>query len=436
MSIDWNEYQLKEINKFKDFKKSKTDKLWFNIAVHESFHILPKDNKENQRVPSYSTYLKFIQIQKPISKGGGTDIENAWGKSNYKSISFLYKAIKKRNKIIDLPNDYIAVSQINKKDTKIVIAPEDKLPEESKVVPEGIGIVSPEFDDEGIPNGKIVMVPKNIKLSDDVYVPKIYELTIHKDNNIPEGFEEIEIKPDWLKKTTVWNFPEFDNRFGSDEISRNYPSRIPGQILMNLMYWYTKSGDLIIDPFGGSGTNYNVIDMSKYLPEMRSIKERKIICYDLSPVRDYIRQNDMTKGYPNIEKHFNEDYPNDEYKGVKLIFFDPPYWSMKDYSGKGFEDGSLDQFHEKIRKLAQDSYDILEKDGKIAFIIMDQNDKDTGLPIHHGINCYNIFKDVGFIPIEVIDVPRLGLKVTAASKEFLESRRLLGTFRMLFVMQK
>lgn len=57
----------------------------------------------------------------------------------------------------------------------------------------------------------------------------------------------------WLKLTTFWNFASCDPRFGF-----TFPGRIPGQIVLNLLHYFTEPGDRVVDPFGGSGTTLDV----------------------------------------------------------------------------------------------------------------------------------------------------------------------------------
>ncbi len=416
-----NEYMKEMIEKYKDAKD------WYEIVCDMIFRVRnPHEKEEDQSIPSRSTYNKFLFIQEH-----GTDIQKKWCETGYKSMFSVYNAIKKRK--IKIPEDKIAIKP-NENYRIMFISEGDPIPIEGEILPD---VELYDFDGKRIKDNQIVFLSKNKKMPHHAMkIPKNTELAISEEQI--ESSDKFVLKyEDWLKKTTTWIFPNFDNRFGGDEISRDYPSRIPGQILMNLLYYYTQPGDLVIDPFAGSGTNYNVIKMAETEPDMKLIRGRRILCYDINLVRPYIRKHDITRGYPDIKMHFEEDYPNVEYRGVKLIFFDPPYWSMKKYKEKkGFEEGTLEQFYEHIEKLAKDSYNILDQEGKISFIIMDQTEKDTGKPIHHSINCYNIFKKVGFTPIEEISVPRMGMRPTAASPDYLSSKRLLGTYRILFIMQK
>ena len=61
--------------------------------------------------------------------------------------------------------------------------------------------------------------------------------------------EEDDQEKRWLKLTTLWNFGSCDPRFGFQ-----FPGRIPGQIVLNTLHYFTGPDDLIVDPSGGSGT--------------------------------------------------------------------------------------------------------------------------------------------------------------------------------------
>lgn len=55
----------------------------------------------------------------------------------------------------------------------------------------------------------------------------------------------------------VWNYANCDPKFGQD-----YPGRIPGQAVINLLLWLTEPFDVVVDPMAGGGTT---IDVCRYL---------------------------------------------------------------------------------------------------------------------------------------------------------------------------
>lgn len=426
--------RLKNMEELSEYEKKLADqyegKKTFDIGCHMAFNVMKTQEKEEkQSVPSYDSYKKFEKIE-----DHGTEIQKMWGRTGFKSIYSLYNNVKKQLDI-KIPEDKVAIKPTDDYNV-IFFDKKETLPEEGEVI-DDVEIILP--DGRELQDANVVFYPKELEVPENGHkLPKGCEVVILKEKvEVSDKFTLKNVS--WLKKTSVWTFAQFDNRFGGTERSMEYPSRIPGQILMNLMYGFTESGDLIIDPFAGSGTSHEVVTQATIHEDMKTIRDRKILCYDINPYEEYIRQNDMTQGFPkNIKEHFNEEYPDDKYNGIKMIFFDIPYWSMKAYANKkGFDGGSLDDFYVNVKKLATDSFEILKLGGIIAFIIIDQTEKDTGRPIHHGINSYNIFKSAGFKPLWVFDVPVMGMKPVAASPAYMASKSTWnGTVRLLFVMEK
>ena len=104
-----------------------------------------------------------------------------------------------------------------------------------------------------------------------------------------------------------WNFNECDERFGDD-----WPGRIPAQLVAHTLFYFTKSGDLVLDPMAGGGV----------VPDVCLLFGRKCQSFDLA-VRD---------NRPEILRHHwdprNWKWPMT--KKPDLIFFDPPYFSKKE----------------------------------------------------------------------------------------------------------
>jgi len=46
-----------------------------------------------------------------------------------------------------------------------------------------------------------------------------------------------------LRTWDQWNFNECDERFGDD-----WPGRIPAQLIAHTLFYFTKPGDLVLDP--------------------------------------------------------------------------------------------------------------------------------------------------------------------------------------------
>lgn len=166
-------------------------------------------------------------------------------------------------------------------------------------------------------------------------------------DNIKNGkLSEIDKVPDSFQTFNLWNFQNNDDRYGMD-----YPGRIPGQVVENVLYYYTQPFDTVVDPFGGGGTT---LDVCKVIA-------RRYRVYDLHPVRDDIKQHDITTGFPS------------EAKGCNLIFLDPPYWSQKqgEYStdDTNLANLPLNRFYQAMGAIFESAYKTLADMGYIAVII-------------------------------------------------------------------
>lgn len=138
-----------------------------------------------------------------------------------------------------------------------------------------------------------------------------------------------------------------DNRFGDP-----YPGRIPGQIIQNLLYFYTEPGDLVVDPMAGSGTTYDVCKSMN----------RRCLCYDISPTREVIKQHDLTNGLPG------------EAENADLVFLDPPYFKKKEkeYGKNSISALPKGQYLGFFNELAKNLYDAGTR--RVALLMSDYTD--------------------------------------------------------------
>ncbi len=152
--------------------------------------------------------------------------------------------------------------------------------------------------------------------------------------------------PDSLQTFNLWNFHDNDERYGVQ-----YPGRIPGQIVENVLYYYTEPFQTVVDPMAGGGTT---IDVCKAM-------YRRYRAYDINPVRSDITKHDITQGFPV------------EAKGCDLIFMDPPYWSQKqgEYSGDASNLANLPlaEFYAAMARVFECATASLKPDGYLAVII-------------------------------------------------------------------
>jgi len=209
--------------------------------------------------------------------------------------------------------------------------------------------------------------------------------------------------PESLQLYNVWNFPNRDTRYGLD-----MEGAIPGQIVENVLYYWTEPFDIVVDPMAGSGTT---IDVCKAM-------YRRYRAYDINPIREDIKKHDIRKGYPK------------ECKNADLIFLDPPYFNMvfKDF----FKD--VNEFYDFIRKLAEDSYDTIKQKGTVAILMQDMT--ELGNYCLSG-ETYCIFRCAGFHCVSHISVPLATQQFLPQQVEKAKTERhLLGRNRDLYIFQK
>jgi len=199
----------------------------------------------------------------------------------------------------------------------------------------------------------------------------------------------------------VWTIQNRDERLGNP-----HPMNIPGQIAMNLLYYFTEQSDLVVDPMAGGGSTIDAC----------LIMNRKIRAYDIEPTREDITQRDIYDGL------------DDRAKKAKLIFYDLPYGDMVK------DNLNHEEFYDLVKTSAEKAYETLSDNGLVAYIMCDYT-KGAFEPFIP--ESYNLFKNVGFKCIHRISVPlttQSGDKFEVASAR--KNKKLLGRNRVLFVFRK
>jgi hypothetical protein len=80
--------------------------------------------------------------------------------------------------------------------------------------------------------------------------------------------------------------------------------------LDNLLYFYTKPFDIVIDPFAGGGST---IELCKKRLRRYWVSDRKPVVERENEIRNL----DLTEGLPDLRKRWPD---------VRLVYLDPPYW--------------------------------------------------------------------------------------------------------------
>lgn len=199
------------------------------------------------------------------------------------------------------------------------------------------------------------------------------------------GEVDIEEEIPLIEATTFWDFPK--QSYGLTPKGDNkYPGVTPALIIYNLVWRYTKPGDLVVDPMAGSGTTLDVC----------SDEKRRCICYDIKTTRPEVIQNDSRK------------IPLDD-GSVDMIFVDSPYGDNIRYNDHpdciGKISSETQKFYDELEKVMKECHRIL-KEGKIlGWLIGDQWVKGKFTPV--GLKVYERLCKY-FEPLDIICVARRG----------------------------
>jgi len=216
-----------------------------------------------------------------------------------------------------------------------------------------------------------------------------------------ELFGRPEYQDDAPRIYNVWNFNQCDPRLGVE-----HPGRIPGQIVMNLLYYYTEQGDLVVDPMAGGGSTIDAC----------LIMGRKCRAYDINPVRRDIIKHDLRNGFP------------EKVKGCDFIFLDPPYWNLQKglYTEDSISEVGLIEWLRFMKNVIKESYNVLREGGKVALIveaIVDERESKEFYDLPY--ECMKFFEEVGFKEIHRISVPVTTQVKTHHDVEFAKRKRIL-----------
>jgi len=200
-----------------------------------------------------------------------------------------------------------------------------------------------------------------------------------------------------LRERNVWTFDTPDPRFGKP----NFKGRIPGQIVANALYYYTKAGDCIVDPFAGSGTLGDILDALPYF------HDRKCKMYDANPFDERIaRNNVLLTGIP--EQSGTVDY----------IFLDPPAEFTQKDTSSGFEvslEASRADFILKFKGMVRECARVLRAGGKVSIVVEPAFAGAEFIDFPNEVT--QLFRESGFKSVGKVYLPRRTGEVMARSTQ-------------------
>jgi hypothetical protein len=166
--------------------------------------------------------------------------------------------------------------------------------------------------------------------------------TVSKDRvNILKS-EEFHKPPESPDLTNIWTYNECDDQFG-----RDWPGRVPGQAVANLLYYFTDEWDLVVDPMAGGGTTVDVCEAMA----------RRYAAFDINPLEDKnINQHDVTESFPV------------DANTADFVHLDPPYQRLK---SDEYVDGSLaelgpDEFVTQAADIVRSAFNGTKSGGHVA----------------------------------------------------------------------
>jgi hypothetical protein len=211
----------------------------------------------------------------------------------------------------------------------------------------------------------------------------------------------------------VWSFSNLPPSLGG----REFFGQMPPQVVENLLWFWTEPGQMVVDPFGGSGTT---LDVAEHMG-------RFAWASDLHPTSSAIHQHDITTGWP-------PSAPD----RADLILLDPPYWRQAAgrYSDDPADLGNqaLDDFMASWRAVIAACVPHLADGGRLAFIVSPTETAER--VVDHAFEMYETCKASGLVCERRVIVTyqtqqATGQQVTWAR----EHRRLLKLYRDLVVMR-
>jgi len=264
-----------------------------------------------------------------------------------------------------------------------------------------------------------LFLPSPLLLNNEPELRKATHLILEQKEKIAERVDERDIEEEipLIEATTLWDFPR--QSYGLTPKGNNrYPGVTPALIIFNLVWRYTDTGDLVIDPMCGSGTTIDVCREEK----------RKVVGLDILPPphRSDMIQSDARK-IP-VRDNFAD-----------MVFVDSPYGDNIRYNEHPASIGKIssetEEFYDELEKVMRESHRILKGGKVLAWLIGDQWVKHEFTPV--GLRIYDRLCKY-FEPMDIICITRRG-QSSHTGVWFNRARRFnffLRGFKYLLIMKK
>lgn len=195
----------------------------------------------------------------------------------------------------------------------------------------------------------------------------------------------------------------------AEEAKLKHPAMFPMELCSRLIDIYTKKGDVVLDPFMGSGSTLVVA----------KDKERKSIGFDINPTFVKLAKRRLSqKKLVEIGVVEPEVYCDDARNVLKylrpfsadLVITSPPYWNIhtrkrsadykesRPYSDLEKDLGNIDDFNgfmTELKSVFEKVYAVLKHGKKCIVVVMDIRFGSQFIPFH--VNVIEIMKQIGFV---------------------------------------
>ncbi len=240
-----------------------------------------------------------------------------------------------------------------------------------------------------------------------------------------EKFQEL----GWgLRTWDQWYYNNCDERFGDD-----WPGRIPAQLVAHTLFYFTKPGDLVLDPMAGGGV----------VSDVCLLFERKCQSFDLTlrdnrPEIEYHHWNPKRWAWPVTKK-------------PDLIFFDPPYFTKKekDYKKKAsaetpsissYTKKEYENFLKNFFRLARENS---KRSTRLAFLNADWIDFESTPAMNvdpdkciTSFDYHRLLTDTGWKVCYRIDCPFSSERLIGLQVQRMQEKRILGTVSRYLLIAK
>ncbi len=229
-----------------------------------------------------------------------------------------------------------------------------------------------------------------------------------------------------LRSWDDWKWTDCDKRFGDE-----WPGRIPAQLIAHILYYFSKPGDLVIDPMAGGGVTADTcLAFNRH-------------CWSFDMV-------DRPDERPEIEQHYwdkdNLQWPVNGKTKPDLIIFDPPYFSKKakEYGEESISNLSKKDYLKFLERFFRLAGENSKKETRLAMINADWRDFQNTPAMEEKrknsilINDYlNVMAKSGWEEIHIMWAPMSSERFHAGVVAAMQKRKILGvTNRYVIVAEK